>query len=793
MKIIRIVLILLVFCNIGFSQSYTYLASRNNQGVPSNLIFPRDVVSNTFLNTVKASLPEGYPVPSYNPHYITSGTQTNIEITGVDSSDVWITFVHEGAGYVNSLGFYTYNINNPPTTAPTASQINIVFPNVSALNSGGGLVAGDKVKIGRFGPNTGIGWVLLANAWNSSTQLVGNGLWKLYSNHLLNPETNVKLKYHNVLLIEPTTNRIVLGFEDIRRDNSSCDNDFNDAIFYITATPNSINLGNINTTTEPSSKVTSGNTGGLESNGSLAEQIAKRNVKKELITAKINYDEPKKLSKFNAQIQNSVLEGYIPSVGYDSSTSYVSTPTDLIQLTNAVDVLSADYFLESERKAVCLTTQTLNSVYVHTKAICDRVAGASLENTRNIQIKGIYPTTLVTLKKEENVTEYALSFSFQKLSTSTYRFNSHWNVADFPPNSEYVNFQVWGVKPAEVFYLAEKVIENFQLTNTVDTIYNFTPPPSILLKAGYYNQGKMNLEIKNNPRSSGLLNIWGTYRQSENTPSVVFNDTIAITSAPDQSFTLNKNGIFDAGFNIQKIGETEIDAFYLADGSWVENFESNNVRNTLFSVNPHTKINTGNIEKYWVERGISVSGEVKNYYSMHRPLRLGLKPIDLSDYQFLQFTGTGVNWVEVVLSKQSINQWTQQSRIIVQLDTTTKRYNINLNDFKDANNNPINRGDINAITFSVISNNIDFIPFDIKLNNIAFTKEGNCDTVQTVSANSYSKEIYESASTMRVENQNKSNARTLYTAANSIEFTPGFIAEPGTVLKAEIAGCQNNN
>ncbi len=791
----KILLFILIFISFrSFSQAYNYMGTYNNQGVPNYLVTPRDVVSASFLNTVNASLPERYPVPSYNPHYIKNGAQTSIEINGADSADVWVTFVLEGAGYMNTLGFYTYDLSNPPTTVPNANQINIIFPNVSALNSGGGLIAGDKVRLGRFAPNTGIGWVLLANAWNSSTRLVGNGLWKLYSNHILNPEANVNLRYHNVLLIEPTTNRIVLGFEDIRRDNSSCDNDFNDAIFYITATPNTaINLGNINTTTEPGAKISTGNIGGLESNGSLAQQIAKRNVSKELINPKINFDEPKKLTKYNSQIQTSTLQEFIPSFGLDSSTSYISTPTDLIQLTNAVDVLSTDYFLASERRAVCLSTKTLASVYVHTKAICDRVAGASLESTRDININGIYPATLVTLIKEEEIIEFALSFSFQKLSNNRYRYNSHWNVSDFPSNSEYINFQVWGVKPAEVFYLAEKVIENFQVSNTIDTIYLFTPPPSILLKSGYYNQGKINLNIINNPKTSGLINIWGTYRQSENSPSIVFKDTISLTSALDQTFILNKNGIFDAGFNIQKIGEPKVDAFYLADGAWVENFESNNIRNNTLTVNPHTKINEGNIEKYWIERGIVATGEVKNYFSMHRPLKIGLKPVNLTEFQYLQFTGSGINWLEIVLSKESVNQWIEQSRIIVQLDSITKRYYINMADFRGPDNQPINRNDINAITFSVISNNVDYIPFDVKLNNIAFTKSGNCDSNQTIAGNSYSKERYESSSTLKVENQNKINARTIYTAANSIEFKPGFIAEPGTVLKAEITGCQNNN
>ena len=42
---------------------------------------------------------------------------------------------------------------------------------------------------------------------------------------------------HPPLLYDETRDLIILGFEDILRNNSGCDNDFNDAIFYVSANP----------------------------------------------------------------------------------------------------------------------------------------------------------------------------------------------------------------------------------------------------------------------------------------------------------------------------------------------------------------------------------------------------------------------------------------------------------------------------------------------------------------------------------------------------------------------------
>ena len=71
-----------------------------------------------------------------------------------------------------------------------------------------------------------------------------------------------------------------MGFEDVLRDDNSCDNDFNDAIFYITASAyEEINTNNFADITS-AYDVSSGSEGGLESNGSLASLIAKRNFKR---------------------------------------------------------------------------------------------------------------------------------------------------------------------------------------------------------------------------------------------------------------------------------------------------------------------------------------------------------------------------------------------------------------------------------------------------------------------------------------------------------------------------------
>jgi len=206
------------------------LGTFDSEGVPDYLE-TSDVISPELLAFISASLPESKPVPTYHPAFLASDAQTNIDIIAI--ADVWVTFVHEGAGYKNVLGFYTYDTGNPPATVEDISEVTIIFPNVSFAGSGGGLQSGDKVRIGRFDPGTSVGFVLLANGWNGS---INNGLRQLFSHEGLNPETNPDLQQHNVLLYDAQNELFLLGFEDLNRMESS-DEDFNDAVFYISSNP----------------------------------------------------------------------------------------------------------------------------------------------------------------------------------------------------------------------------------------------------------------------------------------------------------------------------------------------------------------------------------------------------------------------------------------------------------------------------------------------------------------------------------------------------------------------------
>ncbi|MEI6434125.1 MAG: LruC domain-containing protein [Bacteroidota bacterium] len=218
------------------------MGTYNSNGVPTYLTPTNDPIDASMLSDINATMPEYIALPTSHPQYFQSGLERNLVLD--DACDVWVTFVHEGAGYRNVLGYYKYNTNNPPATVADIDTCHVIFPNVSFSGSGGGLASGNRVYLGAFPPGTEIAWVLIADGFRNGT--ITNGNWILYSDDQLNPESLPAKKQHTVLLNDIGRGKFLLSFEDQRRDGST-DNDFNDAIFYVSANP----ISSINTTNIP--------------------------------------------------------------------------------------------------------------------------------------------------------------------------------------------------------------------------------------------------------------------------------------------------------------------------------------------------------------------------------------------------------------------------------------------------------------------------------------------------------------------------------------------------------------
>ena len=215
---------------------YKTITTYNNNGKPDGMEDDVEICSTLLPNIYANVLPERQNAMTAHPEYFTNPIK-NIVIQ--EDTELYLTFIDEGAGYKNVLGYYTYEEGNQPANADSVDKI-VIFPNASAERSGGELVRGNTMRLlGNFEAGTVVSFFLIANGWRNGSITDG-----YYTQHT-DINYNLSGRQQSILFYDATCSSVVIAFEDINVPNG--DNDFNDAIFQISATnPNAINVNGLN-------------------------------------------------------------------------------------------------------------------------------------------------------------------------------------------------------------------------------------------------------------------------------------------------------------------------------------------------------------------------------------------------------------------------------------------------------------------------------------------------------------------------------------------------------------------
>ncbi|MBP2831627.1 DUF4114 domain-containing protein [Aquimarina sp. U1-2] len=704
---------------LSIRERYQYLGTFDGNGTPDYLS-SNETLSSEYLNRITNALPEGSSIPDLNPQYIYSGYDTDVILES--TTNISVTFIDENTSYKNVLGYYTYNINSPLTSAPYPEDITIIFPNGSKTGSSGGLNAGNTVDLGSFPAETGIGWVLLTDGWNGTE--VNSGLWQLYSNADYNPECDEALQPHTILLADTANETIVLGFEDARRDYPEADQDFNDILFHIKADQyGALKTSNIPELTEEGI-VTSGNDGGLESNGDLATLIAKRNF----LRSKTNtvFNQKKLQQKFApgttsyANKNGADLSHYFPTTGATGTeTSYVSSPEDLIGITNANAVFSIDYYNNDNRVGAALAMATKGAVYDHSKTICDRLNGSIIEDIRTLIVRN-HPLVNTRIKRVTGEIEYALHFSV-RIDEYQNELYSLWNIEDYPVGN-YLNFQIWGGSISQAVTIANTVIDKLISQKSLGKTFISNNIPQIFIQKGFYRDGKLTLSLVNKSKAS-QLHFRGNKRATESSSEELITKIISLSGAYQEIVTIDTGYLFDIGFAIAGEDPKKADILYLADGPWGIDYKENGVTISDFNISENEKTEEQEKDDYLVERNAEVHGSVKETINLFRNILGGDLSLDISEYDAISFELYTDQDVELILVSKELTDWNNRLKYKIKANTTLQKYVIPFSDFSSKAKQNTTIKDLRSVVFSVQGDYQTFIPFKIKVHKLAFTNQ----------------------------------------------------------------------
>ncbi len=466
---------------------------------------------------------------------------------------------------------------------------------------------------------------------------------------------------------------------------------------------------------DPQCGTSGGVTGGLESNRSLSEKIALRNFYTRVKSSKEFQEKLEGLLPFENNEQRTIftVKDFIPTEVLDAYVAE-SAPLDLIDITNAVDVAAADYYVDNNRVATILGIKTEEGVYEHTKYICDRLDGSRLLDISYLYAKGGNFISYELINKSGQK-EFAVSFSAHHDEQNGFTIENHWNLHLYPNDKAYFNYQIWANSFSELIILLESLIEKMSAADKISAI-NHSAIPRIFVMQGNYENGALRLHLKNK-NNTKEIDFNGSIARSEGGDLEMFNQSVSLSGSQQEIITIETGHLYDLGASLSS-SESPDDEIFLADGAWGIDDQNPNAIVNEFIVSPEEHFYEE--EVFQVERSVSAKGNVRDYLNIFRSLDAKLNPMNLNNYNGVAFTASGVGNLEISIVKSSIDEWEDQFRTVVSLNLEPTDYVLSLDDFVSKNFSGLEISDVTSIVFTLLGDKVNFVNKELKLSKLRF-------------------------------------------------------------------------
>jgi len=502
------------------------------------------------------------------------------------------------------------------------------------------------------------------------------------------------------------------------------------------------NLKNNKSTVSVTMDTTSGgNDGGLESHGNLASKVALRNLLKQMNNDNGKYNHPELLQKFtqvgvrDGSVQtakmtkgSSEISMFLPDKGPFNTSAYVTTPSDLLFMSNAKEVLSVDYFdnMSKRMAAIFAVVTDSQTVYDHTKVICDRLAGATLDDIRYTDVNG-HSFILSKLVRPGGLIDYSVSF-IAYTNGSTCYIDNQWNQSarHITGTNHVLNFQVWSVSEQSTQQLVQSVLTSLSSAKGNLSFYDDKPVyPEVYVRNGFYQNGKLFLNLHNTYDAKSFY-VRGSFAEVEDGSRTSFKDMVVAEDAFNGKLVLNTGHIFDYGFTLDNDAVGGTDVLYYADGAWGVDKTSAGADFTQFNIVPYS--DTANVAgKYMLERDVELKGTVWTKATLFRELLSSGRSADMSGYNQLEFYANSTFPIEVIVTKQGISDWSKQYKTIVSVGPAskgvgTKKYFVKFSDLANDNGeHTFTANDVVSVVFNILGDSKTSQDFQTNISSLAFS------------------------------------------------------------------------
>ena len=477
----------------------------------------------------------------------------------------------------------------------------------------------------------------------------------------------------------------------------------------------------------------SGNSGGLESNNRLSQQISKRNFSRAKTSYGFDKATANKLVKSNSYARTATnatneieLENFIPLEIINEERAIESSPRDLIGITNASDVYSVDYLRAGKTVSSILVLKTEDGVYEHTKYICDRLLGAQLISVSTLEIRDQrFIKSLI--RNTDGSLEFVLSLS-AKITNDDKNFaiESHWNLDKYEADVAFYNFQIWSNSLDDLLLLGEEVVRLLEVQKPILEYHN-SAPPSVFVRKGNYHNGKLDLQIINT-NGSKTITFDGGLRSTETNSVEKVSSTLDLEGNYITNMEIDAGNLFDIGFRIGD-GIATPDDLFMSDGPWGYDDAAPSLIVDSYKVTPNNA--QFNEDEFPIERNIELVANTSEYMAAYRALTPKFNPLDFTAYNSLKLKAKGTGTMIIKLMKESVSNWESQYKARIALTPNLQDYSIQFSDFSSISGIDFEPNDITSIVFTMLVETGDIETKKMTLQQLCFSTSNSLSNALT--------------------------------------------------------------
>jgi uncharacterized repeat protein (TIGR01451 family)/TQXA domain-containing protein len=423
-----------------------------------------------------------------------------------------------------------------------------------------------------------------------------------------------------------------------------------------------------------------GGVAGAESKGNMSELLLKRLLKIERGQTTPVLSK----TKYGNLPSSTTLLNLVPMNGPFNSSAVETTPFDIIGISNAISAYAADYMANTElgirRVGGIFSTITASpNIYDHSKAVCDRLAGAQLSALTLVTINGkqFYAAKLT----RPGTTDYAISFSIYE-AADAFKVENKWTYNEYiaPNNTTAIyNFQVWSSSINATVSLVENILASASAMHSLTYMNNNQMNPVVYIKdAAYSHDGKIHLTIVNT-ETSGQVAFNTLYRVSQAGDQLQAQQTYTVNPG-ETSVILNPGIVSDAqvyltnqqGFKDEVFVSGGAYTYLTGTGSSVSTFATSGYQQE----NP-VQFPDGSLI---LAGGVNASGQLNDWVSVIRSLNASASVYNLSGFNGLTFKASGLYKLTVFIDMDGIQNFNYFTKII-DASSTEQTFTLKFSDF----------------------------------------------------------------------------------------------------------------